>query len=118
WLEEGRLAKSPEDVELAQFEATRDTAATRGFAAYEVSNFASIGRQCDHNVNYWRNGPYVGLGPSAVSKVGWTRSGNIKGVASYRARIEAGQRAKVWGETLAPAERLAETWWLGLRLAE
>jgi oxygen-independent coproporphyrinogen-3 oxidase len=118
WLEEGRLAKQPEELELALFDATRDVAARRGYHAYEISNFALSGRQCGHNVNYWRNGPYVGLGPSAVSKVAWTRSGNIKGVASYRSRIDEGQSASVWDEELAPRERLAETWWLGLRLAE
>jgi oxygen-independent coproporphyrinogen-3 oxidase len=118
WLDEGRLAKQPEELELALFEATREIAASRGYHAYEISNFASHGRQCDHNVNYWRNGPYLGLGPSAVSKVGWKRSGNIKGVASYRARIDETRSAHVWDETLEPRERLAETWWLGLRLAE
>ncbi len=118
WLEEGRLAKQPEDRELELFEATRRIAGALGYEAYEISNFASAGRQCAHNVNYWRNGPYVGVGPSAVSKVGWTRSGNVKGIAAYRSRIAESGGATLWEETPEPTARLAETWWLGLRLAE
>ena len=40
----------------------------RGLAGYEVSNYARPGRECRHNVNYWRNGPYAGIGPSAVEQ--------------------------------------------------
>lgn len=118
WLEEGRLAKSPEEVELALFHATREVLAARGFEAYEISNFASAGKRCEHNVNYWRNGPYLGVGPSAVSKVGNVRAGNRKGTSAYvRAVLDAGH-AREWDEEPAPAARLAETWWLGLRLRE
>lgn len=118
WLEEGRLERQPEDLELALFQATREVSSARGYDAYEISNFSLKDRQCLHNVNYWHNGTYLGLGPSAVSKVGWTRSGNIKGVASYRSRVADSASARVWNETLEPRARLVETWWLGLRLAE
>ena len=118
WLDQGRLRKAPEELELALFEATRHLAQVAGLEAYEISNFASPGGQCRHNVNYWENGPYVGLGPSAVSRVGPRRSGNVKAIAAYRRRaLETGE-AEAWAESPEPLQRLGETWWLGLRLAE
>jgi oxygen-independent coproporphyrinogen-3 oxidase len=118
WLEEGRLRKSSEDLELELFHATRDTLAARGFEAYEISNFATSGRRCEHNVNYWRNGTYLGLGPSAVSKLGHRRTGNRKGTTSYVRTIRESGHAREWEEELDTRQRLAETWWLGLRLHE
>lgn len=118
WLDQGRLTREPEEVELALFETTRALTAAHGFEAYEISNFATRGRRCAHNVNYWLNGTYVGIGPSAASKIGHTRSGNVKAIGAYTRRIQADGSAEAWSETLAAPARLAETWWLGLRLAE
>jgi oxygen-independent coproporphyrinogen-3 oxidase len=69
-------------------------------------------------VNYWHNGTYLGIGPSAVSKIGHTRSGNVKALSAYSRRALDEGGASAWEETPAAAARLAETWWLGLRLAE
>src|SRR5262249_5514998 len=113
WLEEGRLEKAPEETELSMFWTTREKLAARGFEAYEISNFARAGRRCQHNVNYWRNGPYLGIGPSAVSKIGARRSGNLRGTASYVHAIRRKGTAQAWEETPEPESRLAETWWLG-----
>jgi oxygen-independent coproporphyrinogen-3 oxidase len=117
WLEQGRLQSAPEEVELEMLAATRSATAAAGLAAYEVSNHALPGEECAHNVNYWRNGAYVGLGPSAVSKVGHARAGNPRAIVPYLRRITAGGVALDWHEELTPAARLGETWWLGLRLA-
>jgi oxygen-independent coproporphyrinogen-3 oxidase len=118
WLDEGKLARSSEETELDLFWITREKLGERGYEAYEISNFAREGRRCRHNVNYWENGGYLGVGPSAVSKVGLTRAGNLKGTGAYVRRIAEGGEARTWSETPSPAMRLAETWWLGLRLRE
>lgn len=118
WLEDGRLTSASEEVELELFAATRSIAARHGFDAYEISNFARGGEACLHNLNYWRNGEYVGLGPSAASKVGETRSGNLRSIGPWRRAVLRGERALAWSETPSAHVRLAETWWLGLRLAE
>jgi oxygen-independent coproporphyrinogen-3 oxidase len=117
WLEDGTLPKAPEEVELAFFDATRRGLSERGYDAYEVSNFSLGSQVAHHNVNYWHNGPYLGLGPSAVSKVGTVRGGNVKSVGDYVRRIRTGGDARVWEEAPAALDRLRETWWLGLRLA-
>jgi oxygen-independent coproporphyrinogen-3 oxidase len=118
WLDQGKLAKAPEDVELELFDLTRTLASRAGLEAYEISNFARSGRQCLHNVNYWENGRYLGIGPSAVSKVGSTRGGNLKAVGAYEQSIRNAGDARTWEETPDARERLLETWWLGLRLKE
>ncbi len=114
-LESGRLERLPEEVELAFFEQTRARLEGAGLEAYEVSNFAMKDHRCRHNENYWSNGPYVGLGPGAVSKLGATRFGNPRSVPRWRASIASGAFPASWEETLSPLEELGQTWWLGLR---
>lgn len=118
WLRAGRLEQAPEELELSLFWATREVGEAAGYGAYEVSNFSAQDHQCRHNVNYWHNGPYVGLGPSAVSKVGFTRSGNPRSLNRWLAALDAGDDPIEWDETPDPIQRLGETWWLGLRLGE
>ena len=118
WLDQGVLEQQSEEAELEMFQATRRLLGERGYAAYEVSNFSLDGRQCAHNVNYWLNGEYVGLGPSAVSKQGGRRFGNLRALEGYRRGAGRPGGAEAWSEELEPAARLGETWWLGLRLTE
>lgn len=112
---EGDLCRLSEAQELAFFERTRARVAAAGLEPYEVSNFATSGQQCLHNINYWSNGPYVGIGPSAVSKLAFTRFGNPRSLPAWRAAIEGRRFPAAWEETPPPETRLAETWWLGLR---
>jgi oxygen-independent coproporphyrinogen-3 oxidase len=114
-LEAGLLTRLDEEQELGFFELTRGLLDAAGYAPYEVSNFALAGQECLHNVNYWANGPYLGIGPSAVSKIGHTRFGNPRSVEPWRQAIDAGRFPAAWEETPDPSTRLGETWWLGLR---
>ena len=116
-LRRGELARQSEEAELEMFRVTRRRCRAAGLAAYEISNHARPRAECRHNLNYWRNGPYIGLGPSAVSKVGQVRGGNRRGLAAWRRAIERERQAIAWSESLDALGRLAETWWLGLRLA-
>jgi len=118
WLDQGRLSKAPEDLELALFEVARELCGAAGLAPYEVSNYALSGHECRHNINYWRNGAYLGLGPGAVSKIGPVRAGNPRGIASYLKWIDTSGHATQWRDEPDESTRLAEGWWLGLRLAE
>jgi putative oxygen-independent coproporphyrinogen III oxidase len=114
-LRAGAFERLGEELELAFFEHTHARLAAAGLEPYEVSNFASSGQQCLHNVNYWANGPYLGIGPSAVSKLSATRFGNPRSIVPWRSSIEKGQFPAAWEETPDVATRLGETWWLGLR---
>ncbi|QDV10107.1 Oxygen-independent coproporphyrinogen-III oxidase-like protein [Planctomycetes bacterium Poly30] len=118
WLDQGKLASSPEEVELEMFHTTRELTAAAGLAAYEISNHARPGEACAHNVGYWRNAQYVGIGPGAVSKVGQARAGNPRAIQPYLRRMQTAGHATDWREDPDVHARLAETWWLGLRLTE
>lgn len=114
--EQGRVSQAPEELELALFHATRELAKSSGFAPYEISNYARAGQHCRHNVHYWENRPYLGIGPSAVSKLGHRRQGSPRSLTRWSEALKSGTEPCDWTETLEPLARLGETWWLGLRL--
>ena len=93
---------APDDVELEQLWATRSLAACAGLAPYEVSNFARSGHECSHNINYWMNGDYIGLGPSAVSHLGARRWGQPRDLATWRTQL-AGAPAQLSATQAAEA---------------
>jgi len=65
----GKLVMPTDDLELAMFELTRSMLGKRGLLAYEVSNYARPGYECRHNINYWRCGEYIGVGPGAHGRI-------------------------------------------------
>src|SRR3954471_5155848 len=68
----GLLRATEESLELEMFRHARAATAAKGLPAYEISNYASPGEECRHNLVYWTGGDYLGLGPSAASHVqGW-----------------------------------------------
>jgi len=89
-----------------------------GFHRYEISNFAKPGRECCHNLNYWANGEYVGLGTAAHSAMHlpvWTRWSNTESISEYEQRLDRGKLPRVWEETPNRAEEMFETIMVGLR---
>jgi len=54
-----------------------------GYVRYEISNFARPGRECRHNLIYWRNEEYAGFGPGAYSFLDGVRSRNLTALADY-----------------------------------
>jgi len=85
-------------------------------ARYEISNYAVAGRECRHNLNYWHNGLYLGLGPGAVSAYGGQRMTTPADFSAYCQRVAAGQ--EVWAEVeqLDTEAAFRETVIMGLRL--
>ncbi|KAF0126244.1 MAG: oxygen-independent coproporphyrinogen III oxidase [Elusimicrobia bacterium] len=90
-----------------------------GYARYEVSNFARPGRECRHNLNYWRAGDYLGLGPAAASHFSGLRYATAHSLGEYCAALEDGRQPPRFSlEDLSPRQRAGERIMLGLRLAE
>jgi oxygen-independent coproporphyrinogen-3 oxidase len=85
------------------------------FKHYEISNFCLPGRECLHNLNYWRGGEYVGLGPAAASHLKGRR---LKNSACLERYVMDPLLIDVETEELAPADRMAEEAMLRLRLLE
>lgn len=117
-LAEGRITRADTDLEAEMYEATIDELACAGLAQYEISNFAKPHRECRHNLVYWRNLPYFGIGPSAAGFVDETRYKNIPDVAEYARAIAAHRQPRVQSERLTLDARARETAMLALRLNE
>jgi oxygen-independent coproporphyrinogen-3 oxidase len=117
-MTKGRIRPNDPERDRDLFLHTRSRLADAGLPPYEISNFARPGRACRHNVNYWNAGDYLGLGPGAASHRGGTRTTNVRPVELYARLLDSGLPATESAETLAPAARLAEAAWLGLRLTE
>ena len=118
WLKRGWLSPLPDETCRDLYLAAIEIAEGAGYRRYEISNFARPGRECRHNLGYWRNEPYVGVGCGAASYVGGVRWKNEPLVEPYADSIRRGKAPLVERETLSPEERLGETIFLGLRLRE
>lgn len=72
-----------EDQEAEMYEYIIETLTANGLRHYEISNFAKPGRECRHNINYWKNGNYLGLGAGAHSHVDGKRWSNPNCLEKY-----------------------------------
>ena len=76
WLKHDKLQAIDDDIQRQQFITTADTLEAHGYLHYEISNYAKPNMLAKHNTNYWKEKPYLGLGPSAHSYDGKTRQWN------------------------------------------
>lgn len=116
--EAGLVEREEEDIELTMMRRAREVLGAAGFVRYEVSNFARPGRECLHNVNYWRNGEYLGLGASAAGYSGGERRTNVASWQDYEKAVLAGRDPVAFSERLAPERAMGEEVMLRLRMAE
>ena len=80
-----------------------------GYGQYEISNWAKSGRECRHNVVYWRNEAYLGIGAGAHSFLGGCRFSEERNPRRYVARVGELMKEGGWGGVqLGNAEALAE----------
>ena len=111
----GEVREVDEEVERAMFEATIDQLAACGLPQYEISNFARPGRECRHNLVYWANDAYFGVGVGAARYVDGLRSINTRDLLAYLKRIESGADPTGPTERLDPEGHARETTILMLR---
>ncbi len=113
----GQLNPVDPDVEADMYELTLDLLPAAGYAQYEISNFARAGAECRHNLRYWHNLPYLGVGPSAAGFVDGVRYKNVADTVLYLSAVKAGRLPQVEQERLPPDRRARETAMLMLRLS-
>ncbi len=93
-----------------------------GYRRYEVSNFAKPGYECRHNLIYWHNEPYLGLGVAAHSSMiedgFWVRFSNESSIPAYLKKLEKGRLPRAERILTNTFEQIFETVMLGLRLVE
>jgi len=118
-VKEGSLPAPDPDLSSDQYELAEDLLAACRYGHYEISNWAREGRECRHNLVYWRNLPYLGAGVAAHSYRDGRRRANTESLDRYLAAF-AGAAAPVLclDEAISPELELAETVILGLRLGE
>ena len=119
----GGRVSLPEPDETADMEdAGFEYLESRGYARYEISNFAKPGHECRHNLNYWDNGEYLGLGLNSHSalrlKGDWTRFNNTEVLAEYVGELGDGKLPVRNTQKIEHDEEMFETIMLGLRKTE
>jgi putative oxygen-independent coproporphyrinogen III oxidase len=113
----GELPLPDEDEEVAMYEYIMDTLSQSGYEQYEISNFSRPGKQSRHNMKYWLNHSYYGLGAGAHGYTKGVRHVNIKGVKDY---IEAaGKQLPIKESNIVDdTEAMEDFMMVGLRLLD
>ncbi len=126
WVERGEVAAPDDDLAAEQYELASDILAGAGYRQYEISNWSFAGQECRHNLQYWRNQDWLGLGPGAHGHVAGMRTRTCLSPQRY---IEALNEEQFPGRyPLTPAtdefvhldrkDEIIETLIMGLRLTE
>jgi oxygen-independent coproporphyrinogen-3 oxidase len=113
-----RWSQAPDEDAAAMYLAAMERLEAAGLAQYEISNVARAGRRARHNLKYWTDGEWLGVGCGAHSTWCGTRWKNISSTEEYVARISSGQSPAIDGRTLPLDERLGDALFTGLRLVE
>lgn len=117
-IQQGKLNLPSEDEVMEMMGVTESMVSNAGVSRYEISNYARPGRECRHNINYWQNGWYVGLGPGAVSCLGGRRYTGVADIDEYCRRIASGKDWWSDMEELDREARFRETVVMGLRMMD
>lgn len=139
WVRQGTLPEPDPDLAADMYELARELLGAAGYGRYEISNWAFAGQESRHNMAYWLNLPYLGVGPGAHSRLGSRRFWTVKPPRDYIRLAEKwneswtavsdgpveiddrvlGSALTVDGwEEISTELDMAETMILGLRLAE
>lgn len=117
WTHEGRITPGDEDLCADMYEYADERLQAEGYENYEISNWALPGHQSQHNLTYWRNLPYLGMGAGAHSFFGRRRFSTVLNPQEYIRLLNRQQRPEAESETIEPAQEMSETAFLGLRTA-
>jgi oxygen-independent coproporphyrinogen-3 oxidase len=114
----GEIPNPSDDVAAHRYELIDSKLRSLGMTWYEVSNWSKPGGECRHNIAYWRNQDWLGIGPGAHAHSAGTRSWNLKHPAAWAARVDEGVSATADLEVLDASDINHEDIMLGLRLRE
>ncbi len=111
----GKLKLSTEDEEFDMYNWAINFLEESDFEHYEIANFARPYKRSMHNLIYWKNKPYLGIGAGAYSFIKGYRYMNYENPARYIKEIMSGKLPVDNGEKLSLRKRMIETIILGLR---
>jgi len=118
WTQEGRIIPGDEDLCADMYEYADERLQAAGYVNYEISNWALPGHQSRHNLTYWRNLPYIGMGAGAHSFFAGKRFSNERDPQHYINTLKKRQLPVVESETIEKEQEMSETAFLALRTAE
>ena len=113
----GRLALPGEELDREMYHYTKDFLAGRGYARYEISNYARPGFECRHNLTYWTMGDYLGFGRAAASFLEGRRFTNPAEAAEYWQAARTSYQHFRAQKPESRREQMEEYMFLGLRTA-
>lgn len=113
-MRRGKLPLPKEEVEAEMFEYIIVELERAGFEHYEISNFSKPGFESRHNLMYWDNAEYYGIGAGASGYVNGVRYKNHGPIRHYLKAVEEGN-ARINEEHLSLREQMEEEMFLGLR---
>ena len=113
-MRRGKLPLPKEDLEAEMFDYIIAELEKAGFEHYEISNFSKPGFESRHNLMYWDNAEYYGIGAGASGYVNGVRYKNHGPIRHYLQAVEAGN-PRVQEEVLTLNEKMEEEMFLGLR---
>lgn len=121
-VQAGRETLPDPDAVADMEDAGMDLLDALGYRRYEVSNFAKPGFECRHNLIYWHNEPYLGLGVAAHSSMVedgfWVRFSNESSIPAYLKKLDRGKLPRAERIIVNTFEQMFESVMLGLRLVE
>lgn len=117
-LKKNKIKALEDTVVSKMYDYTVDYLLQHDYSRYEVSNFAKARYHCRHNLNYWQNNSYIGLGVSAVSYINGKRKENTSNIKEYISKARDGNNLTVFDEELSAIDRAKETAALKIRTDE
>lgn len=111
----GNLHLPNEDIESEMFEYILRELEDNGFEHYEISNFTKPGYESRHNLMYWDNSEYYGLGAGASGYINGMRYRNRGPIQHYLKSIRENGHSRLHEEYLSKEEQMEEEMFLGLR---
>lgn len=115
WTHEGRITPGDEDLCADMYEYADECLQKAGYMNYEISNWALPGHHSRHNLTYWQNLPYIGMGAGAYSSFGGRRFSNERDPQEYTRILKTHRIPEVESETIERTQAMAETAFLALR---
>lgn len=114
----GKLKPCSEDDQVAMWEETARVMSAAGYVRYEISNYTRLGFECKHNITYWENTPYLGLGAGAQGYFEKVRYANESALEKYIEKVKSGELPRAFEEHQTLREERIDTIIMGLRLTK
>ncbi len=115
-LRKGKIKPVNNDMEFKMYRYVINFFKKNGYNQYEISNFSLKDKQCQHNLLYWKNNEYLGIGAGAVSYINGIRYSNTKNIIKYIEKINEGVKPVTFKEHILKEKQMKENAMLSLRL--